>query len=144
MVQQKHPLVELFLIVCVNLLLLLPYCFKLPLCLCLIRFGRFNHETYILQLLHLINQPWNLKIEQPATYLCPLTVAHPLFAFHPLPPAPSCLASLLYLSTILSLFLASPGLFSFILPLQLSISIPPPFSSSQLLLHPAPVYGACE
>ena len=110
MVQLKHQLVVFSPAtsdcLTVNLLLLLPYCFKLPLGLCLIRFSHFNHDTWNLNV-HLVNKPWNLKIGHPATYLCLLTAAHQLFAFHPLPSAPPCLASLLYLSTISSLFLHS-------------------------------------
>ena len=99
MVQQKHQLVVLSpAIVCVNLLLLLPYCFKLSLCLnCLIHLF-WPFQSWHMQLLHLKNKPWSLKIGQP-------------------------------------------GLFYFNLPLQLSISLPPPFSSSQPLLHPAPGGG---
>ena len=84
MVQQKHQLVVLSpAIVCVNLLLLLPYCFKLSLCLnCLIHLF-WPFQSWHMQLLHLKNKPWSLKIGQP-------------------------------------------GLFYFNLPLQLSISVPPP------------------
>ena len=61
----------------------------------------WQFQSWQMQLLHLKNKPWSLKIGQP-------------------------------------------GLFYFNLPLQLSISLPPPFSSSQPLLHPAAFYDACQ
>ena len=129
MVQLKHQLVVFSPAtsdcLTVNLLLLLPYCFKLPLGLCLIRFSHFNHDTWNLNV-HLVNKPWNLKIGHPATYLCFLTAAHQLFAFHPLPSAPPCLASLLNISQ-------RSRLFSFILPLHAALnfsSVPFPFFSA--------------
>ena len=69
MVQQKHQLVVLSpAIVCVNLLLLLPYCFKLSLCLnCLIHLF-WPFQSWHMQLLHLKNKPWSLKIGQPGLF----------------------------------------------------------------------------
>ena len=69
MVQKKHQLVVLSpAIVCVNLLLLLPYCFKLSLCLnCLIHLF-WPFQSWHMQLLHLKNKPWSLKIGQPGLF----------------------------------------------------------------------------
>ena len=51
-------------------------------------------QSWDMQLLLLVNQPWHLKTGQPTTYLCLMTAAHQPFVLHLLPPVPSCLSPL--------------------------------------------------
>jgi len=106
MVQQKHSAGSANFSSNFWLLVLTSFCFSLTASSFLLAFAWFDLAISIMTHTTFAPcEPWNLKTGQPATYLHLLKAAHQSFAFHPLPPAPSCLTSLLYLSTISSLFL---------------------------------------
>ena len=107
------------------------FCFSLTALSFLFAFARFNLAVSTIR--HVTFAPCESTLEPEDRAACNLLVPHDSSS------SAVCISSIASCSFLPSLspltlndlvsFLSSPGLFSFVLPLQLSISLPPPSSS---------------